>query len=408
MDRSCVRLRLISQHLTAEREEVCIVAAGRSPIGNYKGELMPLSATDIAAQTLKGVLERFRIPASEVKELVLGNVLSANLGQSPARQVALKASLPVSVICTNVNKVCASGMKALMIGAASISQGFADCVAVGGTESMSNVPYYMPGARFGYGRGDQKVVDGVIKDGLWDPLLNIHMGECAERCADKNNVTRADMDRFAKMSYERSAKAWSSGKFNKEIVAITVPDPRKKSVTVTSDTIAGKGLDVSKARPAFRKDGRITAGNASSLSDGAAMLVLTSRRKAQQHNWPVLATLSSYADFEAAPEDFPTAPTYAIQTALQRASLTTNQVDFFEINEAFAVVNAANAKLLGVPEAKLNVYGGAVALGHPIGCSGARIIVTLLSVLAQESGTVGVAAICNGGGGASAVVLRRS
>jgi acetyl-CoA C-acetyltransferase len=272
---------------------------------------------------------------------------------------------------------------------------------------MSNVPYYLPGARFGYGRGDQKVVDGVVKDGLWDPGMNIHMGEIGERCADKHNVTRADMDRYSKLSYDRATQAWNLHKFDSEIVPIEVLDAKKKPVSVARDSMSGKGLDITKARPAFRKDGRITAGNASSIGDGAAMLVLASKRKAEAMGWKVLATIESFADHEQAPVDFPTAPTYAIEKALQRAHLSRDQIDFVEINEAFAVVTAVNARNLNISDAKLNVYGGAVALGHPIGCSGARIIVTLLSILAQEGGTIGVAGICNGGGGASAVVLRR-
>jgi len=404
MDR---RLKVLAAHLTAASPvQVCIVAAGRSPIGSYKGDLMSVSATDLAAETLKGVLAKAHIDPSAIQELYLGNVISANLGQSPARQVALKAGLPPSVICTNVNKVCASGMKATMLGAMAITQGFADCIVVGGTESMSNVPYYLPGARFGYMRGDQKVVDGVVKDGLWDPLLDVHMGECAERCADKHQISRAEMDRFSQLSFTRARAAWTGLKFASEIVPIQVPG--SKPHLVSKDSMPGQNLDVTKARPAFRKNGKVTAGNASSLSDGSAMLVLASRAKAEKNNWPVLATIESFADYEAAPVDFPTAPSFAIQKALERAQLTLNQVDFVEINEAFAVVNAANTQLLGLPESKLNVYGGAVALGHPIGCSGARILVTLLSILRQEGGAVGVAGICNGGGGASAVVLRKA
>lgn len=368
-------------------------------------DFMSLSATDIAAQTLKGVLGKSRIDPAAVQELYLGNVISANLGQSPARQVALKAGLPPSVICTNVNKVCASGMKAAMLGAMAITQGFAECIVVGGTESMSNVPYYLPGARSGYMRGDQKAIDGVVKDGLWDPLLNVHMGECAERCADKRQISRQEMDRCSQLSYSRAKTAWSAHKFTSEIIPIQVSTPKPR--LVTTDSMPGQSFDVTKARPAFRKNGKITAGNASSLSDGAAILVLASRAKAERNNWPILATIESFADYEAAPEDFPIAPSFAIQKALERANLTINQVDFAEINEAFAVVNATNMQLLGLPESKLNVYGGAVALGHPIGCSGARILVTLLSILKQEGGSVGVAGICNGGGGASALIIRK-
>lgn len=395
------RLNLICRHLGGENE-VVIVAAGRSPMTNYKGDLSGYTAVELASKTLQGTLDKFQIPASSIQEFFLGNVYAAGLGQSPAKQVAVRAGLPDSTICSNLNKVCSSGMLAITSAYLTIKQGIQDVVAAGGVDIMSNVPHYMN--RNSTTKGDTQLIDGMIKDGLWDSRYNVHMGECAERCAEKYSITREDMDKFSIDSNTKALKAWEAGKFTSEVIPIKHPKSEK---TVDKDVIKGPAQKFSSMRTAFRKEnGRVTAGNASPLSDGSAMLVLASRKKANEMGWKVLGTIESFAHAEQNNIDFTTTPNLAVRKACERANVKVSNVDYFELNEAFAVVGLANTKLLDIDASKVNVYGGAVALGHPLGCSGARIVVTLLSVLKQEGGKIGVAGICNGGGGGSAVVIR--
>lgn len=398
---SSPRLKLIRTHL-ATTPPVCIVAAGRSPIGSYLGCYRGLSAVDLASQTLKGVLAKDGINPDAVEELFLGNVMSAGLGQAPSKQVAINAGLRVETICSSVNKVCASGLKAVTLAALEIQQGHVDCVVAGGVESSSCVPYYIPKVREGARRGHLQTLDGVLNDGLWDAKYQIHMGECGERTADQFNLSREQLDSYSQTSYSRAKSAWDSGKFDSEIVRVL--DARGKPVI--RDEIA-EPKDFATMRPAFKKDGKLTVGNSSPLSDGAAFLVLASRAKAQEMNWPVLAEIVSFADAEQDPIDFTTTPNIAMRMATERANLTLSQIDYFEINEAFSAVALANIELLGIDPGKVNVYGGAIAIGHPLGCSGARILVTLATAMKQEGGQHGVAGICNGGGGATAVVIRR-
>ena len=394
-------LSIIKNHLAGPKE-VCIVAAGRSPLGSYKGDLSGYTAVDLAAVTLKQTLSKHKIDPSAVQEFYLGNVYTGGLGQSPAKQVAVKAGLLDSTVCSNVNKVCSSGTLAIISGFLSISQGFEDVVAAGGVDIMSTVPYYMP--RNSTKKGDSELVDGLVKDGLWDSRYNIHMGECGERLAEKYDVSREEMDSFSIKTNQKAVDAWKNGKFDDEVVH--VPHPKKEGM-VTKDAVKGPGQNFAKMKTVFRKEkGRVTPGNASPISDGAAMVVLASRAKAQEMGWKVLGTISSFAHAEQNNIDFTTSPNLAVRKAVERAQLSLDKIDFFELNEAFSVVGIVNTKLLGISPEKVNVYGGAVALGHPLGCSGARIVVTLLSVLRQEKGSVGVAGICNGGGGASAIVIR--
>lgn len=394
-------ISIISNHLSSSRE-VCIVAAGRSPLCPYKGDLSSYSAIDLASLTLKQTLSKYNINPGSIEEFYLGNVYAGGLGQSPAKQVAIKAGLLESVICSNVNKVCSSGMLAIISGYMSIRQGIEDVVAAGGVDVMSNVPHYLP--RNSTTKGDTQLIDGLVKDGLWDARYNIHMGECAERCAEKYNVSRQEMDDFSVSSNTKAINAWKNGKFNNEV--LPVPNLKKQGI-IDKDVIKGPDQNFSKMRTAFRKEnGKITPGNASPLTDGAAMVVLSSRAKAQEMGWKVLGTIVSFAHAEQNNIEFTTSPNLAVRKAVDRAGIAMEKVDFFELNEAFSVVGLVNTKLLGIQPEKVNVYGGAVALGHPLGCSGARIVVTLLNVLSQEHGKIGVAGICNGGGGASALVIR--
>jgi len=385
--------------------EVVIVGTARTPIGSFNGALGKLSAPELGAVAITAALERAKVSKESVEQVWMGNVISSGLGQAPARQAAQFAGLPDSTCCTTVNKVCSSGMKAMVLGAQQIALGNAEVVVTGGMESMTNVPYYLPKARWGQRMGDATMVDGMIADGLWDVYGKCHMGSYAELCAETHGITREDQDAHAEESYSRARAAYEAGLFD-EIAPVTVKG-RKGDVVVSADeecfTQAGS---VAKARPAFKKTGgTVTAANSSTLSDGAAAIVLMSRAAAEAAGAPVLGTLAGYADAEQAPAWFTTAPSAAIPKALAHAQLDADQVDFFEINEAFSVVSVANNRLLELPPEKVNVLGGAVALGHPIGCSGARIVVTLLSVLKQRGGRYGVAGICNGGGGASAVVI---
>ena len=390
-------------------KEVVIVSAVRTPIGSFGGVFASMSATQLGAIAIKGAMEKAGVDANEVNEVFMGNVLQAGIGQAPARQASKFSGLGDEVPCTTINKVCASGMKSIMLAAQSIALGQNDVVVAGGMESMSNVPYYLPKARTGYRLGDGTIQDGLVLDGLTDVYNEYHMGNAAELCAKECNISREDQDAFAIQSYERAAKAWSDGKFNDEVISVEVPQRRGDPVTVSEDE-EYKNVKLEKIpqlRPVFQKDGTVTAANASTLNDGAAALVLMSREKADALGCTVLAIIKGYADTAKAPEWFTTAPSDALPKAVKAAGLSMDQVEYFELNEAFAVVGIVNINEMSLDPGKVNVNGGAVALGHPLGCSGARIIVTLINVLAQNDAKLGAAGICNGGGGASAMVIER-
>ncbi|QKJ29620.1 acetyl-CoA C-acyltransferase [Mucilaginibacter mali] len=387
-------------------KEVVIVAATRTPIGSFGGSLASLSATQLGAVVIKSVVEKAGLKPEQVQEVYFGNVMSANLGQAPATQAAKFAGLP-DLPATTINKVCASGMKAVMLAAQSIALGQQDIVVAGGMESMSNVPYYLDKARTGYRLGHGQITDGLVKDGLWDVYNDYHMGSAAELCAVDCNISREEQDAFAIESYKRSQQAIADGKFAAEITPVEIKD-RKGEVTFFStdeEAAAVKFDKIPTLKPVFKKDGTVTAANASTLNDGAAALVLMSRERADAMGIKPIARVVAYADAQQAPEWFTTAPSKAIPLALHNATLTADDIDFFEINEAFSVVALANNQLLKLDPARVNVNGGAVSLGHPLGASGARIIVTLAHVLQQNKGKYGVAGICNGGGGASAIVI---
>ncbi|WP_295677308.1 acetyl-CoA C-acyltransferase [uncultured Mucilaginibacter sp.] len=386
--------------------DVVIVAATRTPIGSFGGSLAGLSAPQLGAIVIKSAVEKAGLKPEQIQEVYMGNVLSANIGQAPATQAAVFAGLPY-LPATTINKVCASGMKAIMLGAQSISLGQNDIVIAGGMESMSNVPYYLDKARNGYRLGNGQLTDGLIKDGLWDVYNDYHMGSAAELCAADCNVSREDQDAFAIESYKRAQASQKEGKFKEEITPVELKD-KKGGVTLFADDeepAAVKFEKIPLLKPVFKKDGTVTAANASTLNDGAVALVLMSAEKAAELGIKPMAKIVSYADAQQAPEWFTTAPSRSIPLALQRAGLSSGQIDYFEINEAFSVVSIANNRLLELDPARVNVNGGAVALGHPLGASGARIIVTLIHVLLQNNGKFGAAGICNGGGGASAMVI---
>jgi len=386
--------------------EVVIVAATRTPIGSFGGSLSSFSATQLGSIVIKSAIEKSGLKPEHIQEIYLGNVLSANIGQAPATQAAVFAGLPY-LPSTTVNKVCASGMKAIMLAAQSIALGQNDIVLAGGMESMSNVPYYLDKARNGYRLGNGQIIDGLVKDGLWDVYNDYHMGSAAELCATDCNISRVEQDAYAIESYKRAQKAQSEGKFSDEITPVELKDKKGDINLFANDEEPGavKFDKIPTLKPVFKKDGSVTAANASTLNDGAAVVILMSRKKADEMGIKPLARIISYADAQQAPEWFTTAPSKAIPLALHRANLTADKIDYFEINEAFSVVAIANNQLLKLDPAKVNVNGGAVSLGHPLGASGARIIVTLLSVLNQNKGKFGVAGICNGGGGASAIVI---
>jgi acetyl-CoA C-acetyltransferase len=388
-------------------KEVVIVAAVRTPMGSFGGILSAVAAPKLGAAAIRGALNKINLNPELVQEVIMGNVLQANTGQAPARQAAIAAGLSKNIPCTTLNKVCASGMKAVIMAAQSIKAGDNDIVVAGGMENMSMVPYYMDKARNGYRLGDGVVVDGLVKDGLTDVYNKVHMGVCAEICADEMNFSREAQDQFALTSYERSAQAWKSGKFSEEIVPVEVPQRRGDTIFVTEDeeyTKINKEKFL-KLRTVFKKEGTITAGNASTINDGASALVLMSASKALEMGITPLAKITSYADAAHEPEWFTTAPAKAIPLALSKAGLTSNDISYWELNEAFSVVGLANIAKLKLDAAKVNINGGAVSLGHPLGSSGARILVTLVNVLKQNSAKYGAAGICNGGGGASAMVL---
>ncbi len=388
-------------------KEVVIVSAVRTPMGSFGGSLSSVSATTLGGVAIKGALEKVSLSADKVDEVYMGNVLQANLGQAPARQAAMAAGLTQEVPCTTINKVCSSGMKSIMLAAQSIMCGDNDIVIAGGMENMSSVPHYFGKGRNGQKLGDMKLMDGLVKDGLTDVYNKVHMGNCAELCAKEMNFSREQQDAFAIESYNRSASAWENGKFKDEVVPVSVPQRRGDDLIVSEDE-EYKNVKMDKIpnlRPVFDKDGTVTAANASTLNDGAAALLLMSAEKAKELGLKPLAKIRSYADAAHQPEWFTTAPAKALPIALDKANLSTSDVDYFELNEAFSVVGLANIEKLGLEATKVNVNGGAVSLGHPLGCSGARIIVTLLHVLQQNDAKVGAAGICNGGGGASAMVV---
>ncbi|KAL3849125.1 hypothetical protein ACJIZ3_011007 [Penstemon smallii] len=389
--------------------DVCIVGVARTPMGGFLGALSSLPATKLGSVAIQSALKRANLDPTLVQEVFFGNVLSANLGQAPARQAALGAGIPNSVVCTTVNKVCASGMKATMLAAQSIQLGINDVVVAGGMENMSNVPKYLAEARKGSRLGHDSLVDGMLKDGLWDVYNDVGMGVCAELCAEHHSITREEQDNYAVQSFERGIAAQDSGAFSWEIVPVEVSGGRgRPSTIVDKDEGLGKfdAAKLRKLRPSFKETGgTVTAGNASSISDGAAALVLVSGETALKLGLEVIAKISGYGDAAQAPELFTTAPALAIPKAISNAGLEASQIDYYEINEAFAVVALANQKLLGLDPEKVNIHGGAVSLGHPLGCSGARILVTLLGVLRQKNGKYGVGGVCNGGGGASALVV---
>jgi len=389
-------------------KEVVIVAAVRTPIGSFGGALASLSAVELGAAAVKGALDKAGVAPSEVQQVIMGNVISANLGQAPARQVARQAGLPDTVECTLVNKVCASGSKAIMLAAQAIMLGQAEVVMAGGMESMSNVPYYLDKARFGMKYGDGKLIDGLQKDGLWDPYGDFAMGNIADATAKHYGITREEQDAFAKQSYERSAAAAQAGKKKDEIVPVTVSVRGKDTVVSDDEEYSKVQFDkMLTLKPSFGKEGTVTAANASTLNDGAAAVLLMSREKAEALGVKPLALVRGFADAEQAPEWFTTTPSLAIPKALKHAGVEAKDVDFYEINEAFSVVSLVNNRLLELEGDKVNVYGGAVSLGHPLGASGARIVTTLLAVMENEGGKIGVTGICNGGGGASSIVLEK-
>ena len=386
--------------------DVVIVSAVRTPIGSFLGSLSAVEATELGSIAIKGALEKAGIKPEMVDEVLMGNVVQAGTGQAPARQAALGAGVPDTVPCTTINKVCASGMKSVMQAAQSIALGDNSIVVAGGMENMSLIPHYVH-MRNGQKFGPTQLIDGMQKDGLVDAYDQNAMGVCADLCATEHDFSREDQDEFAIQSYKRSAEAWAQGKFKDEVIPVSVPQRRGEPIVVSEDE-EFKNVKLEKIpnlRPAFTKEGTVTAANASTINDGAAALVLMSAAKAKELNVTPLAKILSYADAAQEPKWFTTAPAKALPKALDKANLTLNQIDFFEFNEAFSVVGLANMKLLGLTDKNVNVNGGAVSLGHPLGCSGARILVTLLHVLKQQGAKTGAAAICNGGGGASAIIV---
>ncbi|MBA9077783.1 acetyl-CoA C-acyltransferase [Rufibacter quisquiliarum] len=390
-------------------KEVYVISAVRTPIGSFGGALASLSATQLGAIAIKGALEKAGVDKSQVQEVIMGNVLSANLGQAPARQAAIFAGLGYEVECTTVNKVCASGSKAIMFAAQAIMLGHKDVIVAGGMESMSNVPYYLDKARFGAKMGHGQMIDGLIRDGLWDVYGDYHMGNAAENTAKELGITREMQDEYAISSYRKAAEAAKGGFLKDEIVPVEIPQRGKDPILVTEDEEYSK-VNFEKIpglRPVFDKEGTVTAANASTLNDGAAAILLMSKEKAEELGVKPIAKIRGFADAEQEPKWFTTTPALAIPKALKVAGVEASEVDFYEINEAFSVVSLANNQKLGLEGGNVNVYGGAVSLGHPLGASGARIVTTLLNVLEKKGGKIGVTGICNGGGGASAIVLEK-
>ena len=388
-------------------KEVVIVSAVRTPIGSFGGCLSSVSATQLGAIAIKGALGKIGIDKKTVDEVFMGNVLQANSGQAPARQAAIFAGIPDNVPCTTINKVCASGMKSIMIAAQTIVCGDNDVVVAGGMESMSNVPHYFAKGRTGQKLGDMKMFDGMVKDGLTDVYDKVHMGICAETCAKSMEISRKEQDAFAIESYNRSARSWNEGRFEDEVIPVEVPQRKGESLIISEDE-EYKNVRLEKIpalRPVFDKEGTITAANASTLNDGASALILMSSDKAKELDITPIARIKSYADAAQEPKWFTTAPAKALPIAITKAGYTKDDIDYYELNEAFSVVGLANIKMLELEANKVNVNGGAVSLGHPLGSSGSRIIVTLINVLKQNGGKIGAAGICNGGGGASAMII---
>ena len=390
-------------------KEVYIVSAARTPIGSFMGSLSKFAAPKLGSIAIKGALEKAGVSADQVDEVFMGNVMSAGLGQAPARQASIYAGIPNTVPCTTVNKVCASGTKSIMLGAQSILLGDSDVIVAGGMENMSSVPHYISGHRTGSKLGHGKMLDGMIKDGLWDVYNDYHMGNAAELCAKECNISREDQDAFAIESYKRSQASIEAGKFKNEIVPVEIPQRKGDPVIFDTDEEPAnvKFEKIPALRPVFDREGTVTAANASTINDGAAAVVLASGEAVEKYGLKPIARIVSYADAAKAPEWFTIAPTDAVNLALKKADMTVDQIDAFELNQAFSVVGIANQRNLNIDPAKVDQFGGAVSLGHPLGASGTRIVVTLLSVLADTSGKYGVAGICNGGGGASALVVER-
>jgi acetyl-CoA C-acetyltransferase len=390
-------------------KEVYIISAVRTPIGSFGGTLANITAPYLGAAAIKGALKKAGLDPKEVQEVYMGNVLTANVGQAPARQASLFGGIGNEVPCTTINKVCASGSKAIMLAAQSIMLGINDTVIAGGMESMSNVPFYLDKARYGYKLGNGQVIDGLIKDGLWDVYNDFHMGNAAELAAKELKITRQMQDEHAIESYKRAAEATNKGLFKDEIVPVEVPQKGQDPLLVTEDEEYKKvNFDkVPTLKPVFQKDGTVTAANASTLNDGAAAIILMSKEKALALGLKPIARILGFADAEQKPEWFTTTPSLSVPKAIKNAGITAKDVDFYEINEAFSVVSIANTQKLGLNASKVNVFGGGVALGHPIGCSGARIVTTLINVLGKNKGKIGVTGICNGGGGASSIVIEK-
>lgn len=390
-------------------KDVVIVSAVRTPIGSFGGALSGISAPKLGATAISAAIKEAGIQPKDVEEVLMGNVLQAGIGQAPARQAAIYAGISENVPCTTINKVCSSGMKAIMMATQSIKAGDADIIVAGGMENMSTVPHYLQNSRNGTKLGNMPLVDGLVLDGLTDVYNGQHMGVCAELCASKHQISREEQDAFALESYRRSAAAWEAGKYKNEVVPVHVPQRRGDDLIIDTDEDFSKVRHdkVPSLRPVFKKDGTITAANASNINDGACALVIMCAEKAAEMQLRPLAKITGYADAAHEPEWFTIAPAKALPKALEKAGINLNQVDYFEFNEAFSVVGLANMKILGLDSSKVNVNGGAVSLGHPLGASGARIVNTLLSVLDQNNGKVGAAAICNGGGGASALVIEK-
>ena len=390
-------------------KKVVIVSAVRTPIGSFMGSLSSLSATKLGSVAIKGALDKINLDPTLVQEVYMGNVVQAGVGQAPARQAAIGAGVPDTVPCTTVNKVCASGMKAVMNAAQAIALGDADVVIAGGMESMSNIPHYVH-MRNGHKFGPKSMEDGMQRDGLVDAYDQNAMGVCADLCASEYKLSREEQDEYSIQSYKRSAKAWEDGKFNDEVVPVEIPQRRGDAIVFSEDE-EYKNVRMDKIpnlRPVFTKEGTVTAANASTINDGAGAMILMSEEKAKELGLEVLATIKSYADAAHEPQWFTTAPAKALPKALEKANIAMDDVEYFEFNEAFAVVGLANMKILGLNDSNVNVNGGAVSLGHPLGCSGVRILITLINVLKQNNAKIGAAAICNGGGGASAMVIERN
>ncbi|UJP63921.1 acetyl-CoA C-acyltransferase [Mongoliitalea daihaiensis] len=390
-------------------KEVFIVAAVRTPLGSFGGKLSGLTAIELGSFAIKGALAKAGVDPKEVEEVIMGNVISANLGQAPARQAAIGAGIGYNVPCTTVNKVCSSGMKAVMFAAQSIMTGQNDLVVAGGMESMSNVPYYVPKARFGYKYGNAEFVDGLVKDGLFEVYYKFPMGNCADNTAREMNISREEQDAYAIQSYTRAAEAWKTGAFKDEVVPVEFKGRKGETIVIDEDEEYKNVMfdKIPGLRPVFEKDGTVTAANASTMNDGASALILASKEKVEELGLTPIAKIRGFADAAQDPLWFTTAPALAIPKAIKNAGITEADVDYYEINEAFSAVALANQKELNLSADRLNIYGGAVSLGHPLGASGARIIATLNSVLHQKNAKIGVAGICNGGGGASAIVIEK-